>query len=870
MGGVRTWALFLALAVPACTVQAETASLELDARSLDALLQARVGEQTPILLDWHGSADGVPDAAGAKTSSLELAASLRRIEVYAPDARVLEATADGYRELPRDPRLHFVAIGSAGQRFGLSLAADGSTAEGILLREGRMFALTGQAAADGGLQLNALDVDAPLADGSRLESSCSGDMGAASDVAAKAQAVDMRSLRPRSQALMGAIAERSRQAGPGLAKAATRQVTVAVDTDNEFLQKKFSNNTSNATQYVAALFTALNAIYEDDPAQYGLQLRLVQGTVILRPSTTADPYSNSDSSATGAALNEFGAWWRDNQASVPRAFAMQLSGKAASGNSASGIAWLVSSGTYCTAKGSSGSSVFGHYSVNRVFWNPNLQAANDAYLVGHELGHNLGARHTHCASASNGSQASTGTIDRCWAGEAGQGCYSGPQTCPTGGESPTAPQGSLMSYCHLNGLGCGVSTEIHPTHVNQLTARLDSQPSSCVSVIGTGNQAPVLNLPASFSTNEDTPLSLTGISVSDPEGAPLTLSISLPANSGTLAASSANGVSVGGTATARTLSGSAANLNAFISGSRLSYSPAANASGTVNLGFSLSDGSNAVQREVNLNIAAINDAPTLTAPGIFSVTEDQASALQQITVADVDAGSGELELRLQAASGSFGGNSALGVTASGTGTNRTLRGTASDLTGYIANGRLTFRAASNFNGTVALSLVLDDRGNTPGPARQAQASASLQVAAVNDAPTIQTPSSLLANAGQVRALSGIVYADADAPLGDIEVRASFTAPAGRFLADNRPGVSITGAGASLQLTGRLADLNAYLAAGALRLEVPASAAGVLVLQLGIDDLGNTGSGGPRSGAANLSLLIEAAEPGRMFADGFEP
>src|SRR5690606_7359386 len=133
-------------------------------------------------------------------------------------------------------------------------------------------------------------------------------------------------------------------------------------------------------------------------------------------------------------------------------------------------AWLVTSGTYCTQTGSSGGQVFGHYSMNRVFWNPSLNAAQDAYLVGHELGHNLGARHTHCANATTGAQASTGTIDRCYNGEAGLGCYGGTQACPSGAESPLAPQGTLMSYCHLNGMGCGVSTEFHPTHVSQLDA----------------------------------------------------------------------------------------------------------------------------------------------------------------------------------------------------------------------------------------------------------------------------------------------------------------------------------------------------------------------------------------------------------------
>jgi hypothetical protein len=719
---------------------AEDARLRIGSMELQRLIELEKGESADFGLRWSTA-----EAVRRGESAAPLEARLRRIEVYAPDARILEVTADGVRELPRDARLHFVAEGSAGQRLGLSLDPKSGIAEGLLLRDGRMFALAG--VRDGeALELVATDTSQPLPDGSTPEFSCSGDMGAASQAASKSLRLSARDALPTAHSAARFDSALGSATARAAAKAATRQLTVAVDTDNELLQRKFSDNTTAATQYVAALFTALNAIYEDDPAQYGLQLRLLQGTLILRPSSSADPYANDDSSATGAALSEFGAWWRDNQAAVPRAFAILLSGKSSSQNSASGIAWLLTSGTYCDAKGSAGSQASGHYSVNRVFWNPGLTAAQDAYLVGHELGHNLGARHTHCANASTGAQASTGTIDRCYSGESGLGCYAGPQACPSGGESPLAPQGTLMSYCHLNGLGCGVSTEIHPTHVTQLNARLASQPATCLTPVGGTNQAPTLNAPASLALTEDVAQALSGISVADPDSAALTLNLSLPAGSGSLSANSGGGVAVSGNSSARTLTGSPAALNTFLSGGGVNYAPVA-----------------------------------------------------------------------------------------------------------------------NFNGSVSLSLQLSD-----GLAAPVSRSTTLNIAAVNDAPTLNAPVSLAALPGAAVSIGGVSYADPDAPTGAIAVVATFAAPSGSFTASSGGGVSVNGSGsANLQLSGTLAAINSFVASTPVRYTAAPAAAGTAVtLTLTINDQGNTGSGGARSASRNVIANVAATGP--LFMDGFEP
>ncbi len=714
--------ILLAAALAPALAAAHSARLDIPKAQLEALLSAQPGDERRLLTDWS-TAEPQREAAAPKSVELRL----RRIDVYAPDARVLEATADGYRELPRDTRLHFVAEPSAGQRMSLSLDPESTRAEGLLLLGGRMYSLTG-ARSEGGLALDASDMEQPMPDGALRVASCVGDMSPADAPTAKVEAPAAQPLRAREAAnLFGAPSTPAqRLAMQSFApKTATRQVTLAIDTDNELLQKKFSNNTSNATAYVAALVAAMNAIYEDDPAQYGLQLRLLQGTLILRPSTTADPYTNSDDMATGAALTEFGNWWQANQSGVSRAFALKLSGKASNQFSSSGIAWLLSSGSYCTATSGSG----GHYSVTRVFHSPQLVAADDAYVVSHELGHNLGARHTHCANASTGAQAATGTIDRCFNGESGGGCYAGPQACPTGAESPLAPQGTLMSYCHLNGLNCGVSTELHPTHVTQLNARLASQPAACVVPIGS-NQAPTINAPASINGVEDTVLALTGISFADPDSASLAATFSVP--SGSLAATAAGGVSVSGSASARVLTGSPSALNSFLSEGRLSYAPVANANGNVTLGLSVTDTVAApVTRSVTLAMAAVNDAPTLNAPASLSVQASVSSAISGVSYADVDSPGGGIAVQASysAGSGSFTASSGGGVTVSGSGSGSlTLSGTLSAINSFVAATPVRFTASPTGPASVSLSLGINDLGNTgSGGALNATRSISVSV-----------------------------------------------------------------------------------------------------------------------------------------------
>lgn len=378
----------------------------------------------------------VPGKSGAQSIRL------RRIEIYAPGARLLAQGADGsLSPVPRSSQRFFsVESESKFEPTWIALNPDG------IGFEGTRFTAEGPVAFEGRVLKSRLEVTASRKIHAPESQFSCGTQGARFEVVAADQ--DAQSAAKR--------------AAP---KAATHQAVIAFDTDNEFMSLKFSNNTTTAANYVAQLIAGLTLFYERD-----LDVRLVQGDTILR--VAADPYVQS---TPGTQLNEVAATWRDTPAlqAVDRAFVVFLSGKSASPNSNSGVAWLLTSGNYCNFTGQQqGSDVVGHYSANQVFRFVGSTAASDLNLIGHELGHNFGAAHTHCTNLGGSQPTGTNTIDQCFRVE--PGCYSGTVSCPT--DNSIVGRGSIMSYCNFsapNGAACGqILQEFHPVHQGVLDARI--------------------------------------------------------------------------------------------------------------------------------------------------------------------------------------------------------------------------------------------------------------------------------------------------------------------------------------------------------------------------------------------------------------
>ena len=161
---------------------------------------------------------------------------------------------------------------------------------------------------------------------------------------------------------------------------------------------------------------------------------------------------------------------------------------------------------------------------------------------------------------------------------------------------------------------------------------------------------PVNTLPASYTVNEDSPLKLSGISVTDPDGnASFSIKLSIPTGQGVLAASSTASVTVTGSGTnVLTLTGSLANLNTFLADSTLqpTFTPAANSTTSVTLGV-LSTDSTGLTASGNIAIAitAVNDAPGLDLNGLGSGADNLAGFTEggggvriatNATISDID------------------------------------------------------------------------------------------------------------------------------------------------------------------------------------------------------------------------------------------
>lgn len=403
----------------------------LDREALQAALAAGVGEDIELTLPM----------AEDRSASVRL----RRVEVYAEGARIYESTANGLRELPRSDWRHFRPDpdDAGAPRLSLSLSADGGEAAGLLIADdGRSLAIVGERAGEA-LELRLLDARKDL-QGRALTYAC----GNPSAASATPQA-----LTPRIH-------------GPEPEGAASRSAAIAVDTDNELMQLKFANDTTAANNYLAQLFAAMNVVYERD-----LDLSLLQGTTILR--TAPDPYAAAGGAQIAAQLDEFEAFWAANQGGVARAFAMLLSGKSVSPNSSSGFANILVSPAvnYCSS-----TAVNGHYSVTQVFRFAGSNASHDLLVIAHEIGHNFGAFHSHCSNSSTGiGPASSSTIDQCSNVEAGLGCFGGTQVCPAPAtvNGVANVRGTLMSYCHLNGIaGCTSGPVFATAHRTLLTPRV--------------------------------------------------------------------------------------------------------------------------------------------------------------------------------------------------------------------------------------------------------------------------------------------------------------------------------------------------------------------------------------------------------------
>ncbi|MBY8826316.1 beta strand repeat-containing protein, partial [Sphingomonas colocasiae] len=414
------------------------------------------------------------------------------------------------------------------------------------------------------------------------------------------------------------------------------------------------------------------------------------------------------------------------------------------------------------------------------------------------------------------------------------------------------------------------------------------------------NDAPTAAVSASaYAATEQVALSLKGtVSVADADAGSGSVTVTLGVGYGVLMVTSGtSGANVSGSGTSSvTLTGTLAQINDLLGANATStVSFTANtdtppASTTLSVG--INDGGNSGggggaltgSASQTINIAAVNDAPTATvSASAYAATEQVALNLKgTVSVADADAGTGSVTVTLGVGYGILtvsAGTSGANVTGSGTGT-VTLTGTLaqiSDLLNTNATSSVTFTANTDTpSASTTLTVGINDGGNTgSGGALTGSASQTINITAVNDAPTAAVSASAYAATEQVAlSLKGTVsVADADAGSGSVTVTLGvgygvLTVTAGTS------GANVSGSGTnSVTLTGTLAQINDLLNTNATssvnftaNTDTPPAST---TLTVGINDGGNSGTGGALTGSASQTITITAVNDLPVgVADGY--
>jgi VCBS repeat-containing protein len=292
--------------------------------------------------------------------------------------------------------------------------------------------------------------------------------------------------------------------------------------------------------------------------------------------------------------------------------------------------------------------------------------------------------------------------------------------------------------------------------------------------------------------------------------------------------------------------------------------------GTMSIDVIANDGNGGTVTDTfNIVVSAVNDAPTITAPGSISINEDASGALSGISFSDVDAGTGPVTVTLSVPSGSLAATSASGVTVGGTASAMTLSGGISDINAFIAASGVRFTTASNATANVTLTVDINDGGNTgTGGALTDSQTVTLMVTAVNDAPVNSIPAAqnvnqdanLVFNSGNGNLIS---ISDVDAGANNVEV--TLTASNGLLTLSGASGLTFTtgdgNSDASMTFTGSIADINNAL--NGLTFSPTAGYNGAASLQITTNDLGNSGSGGGggvQSDTDTLNITVNSLNP----------
>ena len=388
------------------------------------------------------------------------------------------------------------------------------------------------------------------------------------------------------------------------------------------------------------------------------------------------------------------------------------------------------------------------------------------------------------------------------------------------------------------------------------------------------NDNPVNTLPF-LSTNEDTPVDVTGFSISDVDSTgPFSVNVRfnntaagiLTFRTDVPGGLTSSNILNNGTPNLTISGASLAAINTTLSATHgLVYTPATNFNGFALFAVDTNsdgNGGSDVGDTSTWNVTAVNDAPVNTVLSNLSIITDILTAVPGVSIFDADAGASSISVTLNAQHGTLSvrNNVSNGVTAAnitGNGSATVTINAPLALINQTLADSIGLRYLSDFGyaGPDTITITTSDLGNTGSGGIQTDVDTiALTVGPANQRPTITVPASLSATVGLASPLTGISFADADAGTGS--VTATISTAGGSLTATSGGNVSVSGSGSgSVTLAGSIDDINTFISGSNLRFTGPST--GSITLFVAINDNGNTGIGGPQLNSDSSVINVQA-------------